>query len=255
VAGCLIDRALPQTYGPVVSSRTGKLGFAVVSAASAALLLAAASASAGTLDQQQTVSNLDNGLFSNQSGAQTFTAGITGGLDQADLDLFKVGTPPATVTVEIRTASAGMPTAAVLGSRTIPSSTIGTSGAFVPVSFAPPVPVTAGTQYALVAYSEGAMMNAVGWLNQSSGDPYPGGGLFIDNADPLPPGTNWIGGEDGDDDYAFKTYVAPTPPQPPQSPANTVKKKCKKHMKKHKRSAQTAKKKKCKKKKKRSQSR
>jgi hypothetical protein len=224
----------------------------VVSAASAALLLAAASASAGTLDQQQTVSNLDNGLFSNQSGAQTFTARITGGLDQADLDLFKAGTPPATVTVEVRSVSAGMPTAAVLASGTIPTSSVGSSPAFVPVIFTPAAPVTAGTRYALVAYSPGATGNAVGWRNQDGGDPYSGGEFFLDNADPLPPGTNWLQGEDGDDDFAFKTYVTPTPPQPPTS---TVKRKCKKHKKKHKRSAQTAKKKKCKKKKKRSQSR
>jgi hypothetical protein len=233
----------------VVPSRNRKLGFAVASAVSAALLLAPASASAGTLDQQQTVSNLDNGLFSTQSGAQTFTAGITGGLDQADLDLLKAGTPPATVTVEVRSVSAGMPTAAVLGSRTISTSSVGVSPAFVAVTFAPPVPVTAGTRYALVAYSAGAMGNAVGWRNQDAGDPYSGGDFFLDNADPLPPGTNWIGGEDGDDDFAFRTYVAPTPSQPPASVVR--KKRCKTHKKKHKRSAESAKKKKCKKKRKR----
>ena len=59
---------------------------ALVSGVAAALILGVASpASAGTLDQQQTSSNTNAGLFANQSGAQTFTAGITGGLDQADL--------------------------------------------------------------------------------------------------------------------------------------------------------------------------
>jgi hypothetical protein len=236
----------------MLKSFVSRVGLAA-SAAGAFLVAATTPAFAGTLDQQQTTSNLDQGLFSNESGAQTFTAGITGSLDQADLELLKAGTPPATVTVEIRTVSAGVPTAAVLGSRTISTSPIGTAGAFVPVSFAPPVPVTAGTQYALVAYSEGASGNAVGWRTQNAGDPYPGGDFFLDNADPLPPGTNWLEGEDADDDFAFKTYVVPSPPSPPSSPqppaSSVTKKKCKKHKKKHKRSAESAKKKKCKKKK------
>jgi hypothetical protein len=219
------------------------------SAAATFLLAATTPASAGTLDQQQLTSNIDLGLFTTQSLAQTFTAGIGGGLDQADLDLFKVGTPPAAVTVEIRSTSAGAPTATVLASGTIPTSDVGTSSAFVPVTFAASAPVTAGTRYALVAYSAGSVGDAVGWLNQSAGDPYSGGELFLDNADPLPPGTNWIEGEDGDDDFAFKTYVTPAPPQPQPATSTGVKKrKCKK---KHKRSAHSAKKKKCKKKKRR----
>jgi len=210
--------------------------------AAALLLGAAGSASAGTLDQQQTTSNVDLGLFSDISGAQTFTAGVTGAVDQADLDLLRAGTPPA-VSVEIRTASAGQPTATVLASGSIPPSAIGsTTGAFVPVTFTPPALVTAGTQYAVVAYSPGSMGNAAGWLNQGSGDPYSGGDLFFNNVDPLPPGgANWLEAEDGDDDFAFKTYVVPatTSPAPGPTPAR---KRCKKHRKKH-RSAESAKKK------------
>ena len=147
-----------------VRVRVGRVSriLVVASAASAALLLGvAASASAGTLDQQQTSFNTNAGLFTNQSGAETFTAGITGVVDQADLNLLKVGTPPATVTVEIRTTSGGIPTATVLTTGTIATSAIGATGAFLPVTFATPAPVTAGTQYALVAYSGG--MAATPW--------------------------------------------------------------------------------------------
>jgi hypothetical protein len=220
----------------------------LISGVAAALFLGvASSASAGTLDQQQTSSDFDIGLVTNQSGAQTFTAGITGGLDQADLDLLKVGVPPATVTVEIRSTSMGEPTAIALAGGTIPTSAISGGGGFVRVTFATPAPVTAGTKYALVAYTPGSFGDTVGWRTQSSGDPYSGGQVFI-TTDPVPPGANWNGFED--QDFAFKTYVAPAPPPTTTGSPTTgtaVKKKCKKHKKKH-HSASAAKKKKCKKK-------
>src|SRR6266508_2685909 len=115
-----------------VRVRVGRVSRILVlaSAAVAALLLgAAASASAGTLDQQQTSSADDTPLVTNQSGAQTFTAGISGKLDQADLKLLKGGTPPPNVNVEIRSTSAGKPTATVLASSTIPSSAVTTDPA------------------------------------------------------------------------------------------------------------------------------
>ena len=207
------------------------LGFGV---AVALTLGVASSASAGTLDQQQTSSSSNESLVANpnQSGAQTFTAGISGGLDQADLKLIKFGTPPAPVTVEIRTTSAGNPSATVLATGTIATSAVGESPGFVPVTFAMPAPVTAGTQYALVAYSAGASGNLVSWSEQG-GNPYPGGQFFL-SFDPLPPGANWSGAPA--EDFAFKTYVVPSPPAPPSNPATTqpaTKKKCKKHKKKH----------------------
>jgi hypothetical protein len=219
---------------------------ALVSGVATALFLGVTgSASAGTLDQQQTSFNTNAGLFTNQSGAETFTAGITGVVDQADLNLLKVGTPPATVTVEIRTTSGGIPTATVLASGTIATSAIGATGAFLPVTFATPAPVTAGTQYALVAYSGGMAGNAVGWSSQLGGSTYAGGQEFISN-DPLPPGASWSGFPTVD--FAFKTYVGPAPPTPPSNPGTNqpVTKKCKKH--KHKHHAASAKKH-CKKKK------
>jgi hypothetical protein len=216
----------------------------VASAASAAVLLGvAAPASAGTLDQQQTSfeSFSSGGVNSGQSLAQTFTAGITGHVDQADLVLSKFSSPTEPVTIEIRDVAGGLPGSTVLASTSVPISAIPAdpNAAFVPATFGTPAPVTAGTQYALVAWSTNAA-GSPGWFYQPGpANPYPAGrGL---NSQTSPPGNDWVGPEG--DDFAFKTYVVPSPPAP-TPPA----KKCKKHKKKHKSGAEIAKKK-CKKKK------
>jgi len=194
-----------------VRVRVGRVSRTLASAAAAALLLgAAASASAGTLDQQQTTSAPHaQALITSKSGAQTFTAGITGKLDQADLKLHKQGTPPPVVNVEIRSTSVGKPTATVLASSTIPASAVTTdaAGAFASATFATPASVTAGTQYALVAWSTGAGADDYAWTDQTAGNPYAGGAEFI-SSDPVPPGSGWT--EFVGVDFAFKTYVVPT---------------------------------------------
>ena len=190
----------------------------LASAACAPLLLgAAASASAGTLDQQQTSSTSTAGLFATQSVGQTFTAGITGGLDQADLLLSNENAPSAEpLTVEIRNASAGAPGTSVLASASIPNSAIGTIAAFVPATFTTPAAVTAGTQYALVAYTTHLTNDWGGWFYQDSTDPYSGGAGF-NSMEPVPPQGSWSN-QGGGDDYAFKTYVTPAPTTPPERP-------------------------------------
>ena len=240
-----------------MKERTGvfvrRLSLGLLAAAITALLLAsAAPASAGTLDQQQTTSSTDSGVRENDALAQTFTAGITGGLDQVDLLLLKVGTPPS-YTVEIRNTSAGNPGTSVLATASLPLSALVTdpSGSFIPVTFAPPAPVAAGTQYAIVIYGPAVGSNLIGWRYQNT-NPYPAGAMF-QSLDPDPPGGSWMFNGVGTEDAGFKTYVAPPPvtpvtPTTPATPTTNKKKKCKK--KKHKRSAESAKKKKCKKKKK-----
>jgi hypothetical protein len=216
----------------------------VFGVAAALILGVTGSASAGTLDQQQTASNTDAGLFTNQSLAQTFTAGISGAVDQADLLLFKVGTPTNPVTVQIRNVSVGIPATTALASATIPLSAIAPlTATFVPVTFTTPAPVTAGTQYALVAFSAATAGDAVGWRYQNNTDVYPAGRFFASN-ETVPPADGWT--EQVGDDFGFKTYVGPAPPTPPL-PTNTgtTRKKCKK---KHKHPAASAKKH-CKKKK------
>ena len=62
--------------------------FLITAVAAAAALIPAAGASAGALDQQQTISNFGGlQVDSSHSKAQTFTAGLTGQLDQVDLAL------------------------------------------------------------------------------------------------------------------------------------------------------------------------
>jgi hypothetical protein len=231
--------------------RTGRVSrtFVQSTAIGAALLLgAAASASAGTLDQQQTASNSNAGLFSSQAVAQTFTPGTTGRVDQVDVSLLKVGTPPGPlVTAEIRGTSGGVPGGSPIATATIPISAVtSTTGAFLPFTFGAPAPVTAGTKYAIVVYTPGSAGNAVGWLDSTS-DVYAGGGSFYDPTEPIPPGSAWLA--NGSADMTFKTYLLP--PLPPTTPAPgggapvAPKKHCKK--KKHKSGALSAKKK-CKKK-------
>jgi len=217
----------------------------LVSGVAAALILGvASSASAGTLDQQQTSSSTDAGLFATQSVAQTFTAGITGSLDQAALLVFKSGTPAEPLIVEVRNTSAGAPGTSVLASASIPTSAIGTAPAtFVPVTFTTPSAVTAGTQYALVAYTTHVTNDWGGWRYQAATNPYSGGSGFSTN-DPVPPMVGW--NQQPNNDYAFKTYVTPPPSPSPPNTGQPTKKKCKK--KKHKHHAASAKKH-CKKKK------
>jgi hypothetical protein len=232
-----------------------KVRLSVLMAALAVGAVLPASASAGTLDQQQTQQNTSVGVNSTQSLAQTFTAGLSGVLDRVDLLLAGtgVGLPTAPMTVEIRDAPGGNPGTTVLASASVPSSAVALdSYAFVPATLAIPVNVSAGTQYAIVAYSSTDGTHTFIWGLESVGDPYPPGAPFFQAVSP--PGPTWapdaLGG-----DQAFKTYV--TPPAPPSgqgnptSPINPAghlrKRKCKKAKRHH---ASAAKKRKCHKKRK-----
>ncbi len=197
-----------------------------VTASAAFLLGTAASASAGTLDQQQTANdNMAFGLGQQASSAQTFTAAITGGLDEVDLDLARAGTPLAYFTVEIRDVSGGGPGQAVLAARSLPPSAVtNTTAQFIPVQFNPPAPVVAGTQYAIVAYSGNPAGNWYIWYVKLS-DVYSGGLAFHNVTAPAPPST-WT--SDPTNDLAFKTYVVPTPPAASTGQRAAAFKKCKK---------------------------
>ena len=208
-----------------------------VSALAAGLVLGvASSASAGTLDQQQTDFSVGSGTVdSGETPAQTFTAGLSGGIDQVDLHLESHG-PTTPLTVEIRNTSAGDPGGTVLAGQSVPASSVPAAPSWVTFNFATAAPVTAGTQYAIVASSSPVSISQhYDW--GYGGDSYAGGRFTYAS----PPSGPWTPGSTAD--LAFKTYVTP----PPTPPASTKKKKCKKHKKHHAASA----KKHCKKKKKR----
>ncbi len=194
----------------------------------AACALAPAGAGAGTLDQQQgdaTGSALD--AYSNQSLAQTFTAGHSGKIDQVDLHLGEFLSPSAPLSVEIRNVSGGLPGSMVLASKSVSASDVppDTAAAFVAINFAGSASVSAGTQYAIVAYSSTGFSNTYLWRESSTPNPYAGGvGVFTPGA----PTSSWmsLGG-----DLAFKTYVAPLPATLPTTPTGqraAALKKCKK---------------------------
>ena len=195
-------------------------------------------ASAGTLDQQQpNGEGVGYDVDSTQSMAQTFTAGLSGGLDQVELKLGKSGsgvTMP--LVVEIRNVAGGSPGGTVLASGSLPASAAPAFGspAFVPVGFAAPAPVTAGTQYAIVTYNADTVPRFWGWPSDVTNSYAPGLAFFQAASPPGPTWTNIDGS-----DLAFKTYVTPTATATGQRAAAL--KKCKKKRSK-------AKRKKCKKK-------
>jgi hypothetical protein len=204
-----------------------------------ASVLAPGTALADTLDQQQPNGGSDVKVMAAESLAQTFTAGLSGGLDRVELLLsYPDSVPDSPLTVEVRDASGGSPGPTVLAAGSVPASAVSTSDAWIPITFSAAAPVTAGTKYSIVAYSPVDSTHSYFWAIQFP-DPYPAGGSFYQTV--TPPGPTWTPAALGGD-QAFKTYV-----QVPASPAaGPVKKKCKKKRKKH-RSAFTAKK--CKKKK------
>ena len=153
---------------------------------------------------------------SSQSDAQTFTAGLSGGVDQVDLQLEKILTPTAPLSVEIRDVSGGAPGSMVLASQSVPGSSVPGSPAFVSINFATPAPVVAGTQYAIVAYSSTNSTNAYAWSYSATANPYAGGvGLYTLTS---PPSGAW-NPLSGMADLAFKTYVV-VPTSGPTGPTS-----------------------------------
>ncbi len=171
------------------------------------LLLAPGVASAtDTLDQHQT--NYAGGLLvtSTDSFAQTFTAGLSGGLDRVELYLYNVGAT-GDLKVEIRgVESTGAPSATTLASETVLGSSIPELGGWVPVTFVLPAQVVAGTQYAIVAYRVGGVGVQSG---AEQGNPYPSGSFWLSQTSPP---TTWeIPSLLDGWDLAFQTYVAELP--------------------------------------------
>ena len=188
--------------------------FLIMAVAAAAALIPAAGASAGTLDQQQTISNFGGlQVDSTHSKAQTFTAGLTGLLDQVDLALSGGIDATTPLTVQIRDGSATAPGNTVLASASVPTSAVTGSESFVPITFTSPASVTVGTQYSIVALTN----DSSSWFwyaGQAAPDSaYVGGKLY--GSPNGPPGSGpWSEGNPFAD-FEFKTYVAPPPPPPP----------------------------------------
>jgi uncharacterized repeat protein (TIGR01451 family) len=173
-------------------------------------LALAPTAWAGTLDQEQaqtstggtTVSGPSSGIVGGTSAAQTITAGISGHLDQVDLYINNItGTDP--LTVEIRDVdSNGAPGTTVLASTSATYSL--STPDWVSFTFSSAASVSAGTQYAIVAYTSGS--SEYSWFALFSGNAYADGALYQSLASPP---TTWSTVATGDADHVFKTYVTP----------------------------------------------
>jgi hypothetical protein len=216
---------------------SGRLALAMTIGCAVCLVIPGA-AVAGTLDQQQTGATApDSEVYSNEAWAQTFTAGISGGLDQVDLNLAQQiaghSAPTTPLTVEIRNVSGGLPGGSVLGTQSIAPATppVYPANGFVPVNFSPTVPIVAGTQYAIVASTTGGSSGEYGWYG-AGGDTYMRGDPFFQQ----PPGTGpWT--MPATLDLSFRTYVAAstTPTGQRAAALASCKKRAKKHHWSHKR--------------------
>jgi hypothetical protein len=210
-----------------IRGRGGVLGALIFALTVCAL--APAAASAGTLDQQQAaVGATAVSVNSGNSVFQSFTAGLSGKLDQIDLSLRKAGAPANPLTVELRSVAATDPTSTVLASAVVPASGLSTTAAFVPITFAVQAPVVAGTQYAIVTYSAAASGNDYRWSFSPTNNPYPGG--FAADTPTSPPTGPWSAYLA---DLAFKTYVAIPATAGPTGRRAAALKKCKKKFKKN----------------------
>jgi hypothetical protein len=179
-----------------------------------AALALAVPAMAGTLDQQQTDTPTSVAQSSqNRSKGQSFTAGLTGQLDQVDLPLSLVDNvlcSDDSVRVSITTFDvAGLPTGTILAAVTVPMASIADDDTFKSFTFPSPAPVTAGTTYAILVEPLAEGDNGCITWPLSDSDPYPRGVALTR-----------IGGlweEFIGVDFVFKTYVA-VPTVPPETP-------------------------------------
>ena len=182
------------------------LALALVLSALSIVLLPAAASADGVLDQSQPMFvGSAAGTCAGERLAQTFTSGLSGGLDRVDLNLWRdESNVDVDLLVQIQTAPSGIPSGTVLASGSVPLGSIGTRSTtpdFVTVSFDPPAKVSAGSRLAIVVLGSPLACTQGYWWNFVDGLAYPDGeGLSGTGA--------WIpfGGDHGVD-FAFKTFV------------------------------------------------
>lgn len=184
----------------VIGSVTGSLAGLV-------LLFAPAVAQATeVLDQSQTTTENQFGFAGAAWRGQTFTAGQAGSLDRVDLDLAIAGNVTQPLTVGIYASSGGVPTGSALGSGTVSAAGLQQAPSFTwtPVPISPPVAITSGQQYAIVASSPNQvnpLSNAWVWAIACAPNPY-AGGTSVESSNS---GSSWS--PDSLCSTAFKTYV------------------------------------------------
>ena len=135
---------------------------------------------------------------------QTFVAGQTGSLVQADIQLFcnGCGATPPNLMLSVRNTSAGLPTGADLASATVPGSAFASgSTTLYTATFAAPATLTSGTQYALILRPVSVPAGSGYFWIRSSPSTYANGSRVL-SADS---GSTWSA--DTTRDYNFRTYM------------------------------------------------
>ena len=136
--------------------------------------------------------------------AQTFTAGITGGLTTAQVEVTKFGTP-GDYRLDVNDVdAAGAPSNTTLASATVPDAEVPPGASIITGSFANPALVSAGQQYALIVTRPTSSGLQVGTRTGNAC----AGQLFFSstqtgNFNPLGPNVN---------DLIFATYVLENDP-------------------------------------------
>ncbi|HEY3040913.1 MAG TPA: C25 family cysteine peptidase, partial [Pyrinomonadaceae bacterium] len=159
-----------------------------------------------TVDQQNTsLSNSGFGFSTTTWAGQTFTVGVTGTLERADINLFCsgcTGTAP-NLTLSVRATSGGLPTGADLASTTLTGNPSGAASYFSG-TFSIPPSLTAGTQYALVVrpVSNPSAGTYAITVSSSGSNPYANGERVASNNS----GTSWSA-PNPSRDVGFHTYM------------------------------------------------
>jgi hypothetical protein len=174
------------------------------------LVIAPSVSAAGTLDQSQTTLNSGSVAVAQANVAgQTFTAGITGLLDQVDIAVQQFGSP-GDLTVQIRVVLPdGTPSPVVLATAQVPVASVSSTLTFVSVPLTPPAVSVAGTQYAIVLIAPLAGTGSIYRWGLAAGDLYPAGRQLLS----ITAGATWTFNDPGFD-AGFRTYVTPNPVVP-----------------------------------------
>ncbi|HET7436081.1 MAG TPA: IPT/TIG domain-containing protein [Thermoanaerobaculia bacterium] len=165
---------------------------------------------------QFTVNVTGSGVALNTStwAGQSFTPSVTGVITKADIRLFCSSctvAPFPNLTLSVRATAAGLPVGADLGTATITGFN-GGAAAFYAGTFATPIPVTAGVQYALVVRPTGApgagtyaIVRSVVSATGQGYDVYPGGARLNGATS----GTVWTIPTNGGvtNDLGFRVYI------------------------------------------------
>jgi hypothetical protein len=165
--------------GSPFEARKGKLSLGLATGALLALWLAVpVQAATDAVDQSETYPTYSYQTL--RLKAETFTPAVSGRLDQVSLYAATPGFYPSSFLIQIWTVNAGQPAAVYQFDSTTSATTAESVALMVPMRWhdfplSRPVPLSAGTQYAIV------LTSTVGVLEWGfeDGETYPGGKLWV----------------------------------------------------------------------------